>query len=231
MDRVFSGMPRILVSDMKNNFYKHLPGLKDAINKELVSKKYFLRSPDSVKSYYYIAGVLSFVLVMLAGLYLQRVFISYSSTGPGLFAAALTGLCVCVFARAMPAKTRSGALAHMEILGFQEFLSRAEKDRLERMGDSSLFSRYLPYAIALGVADNWSKAFDGIYQEQPDWYVSPAGAGMFNARAFNSSVGSMASSVGSAMFSAPRSSGGGGGGFGGGGFSGGGFGGGGGGSW
>ena len=119
----------------------------------------------------------------------------------------------------------------MDVLGFQEFLNRAEKDRLERMGDSSLFSRYLPYAMALGVADNWAKAFDGIFQEQPDWYVSPTGMGMFNAHVFSSSISSMASSVGSAMFSAPRSSGSGGGGFGGGGFSGGGFGGGGGGSW
>jgi uncharacterized membrane protein len=229
MDRIFSGMPSILVSDMKNHFYKHLPGLRDAINNELVSKKYFLRSPDSVKSYYFVAGVLSFMLVMLGGLYLQKVFNSYSSTGPSLFAAALTGLCVCAFAKAMPAKTRAGAAAHMDILGFQEFLSRAEKDRLERMGDSNLFSRFLPYAMALGVADNWSKAFDGIYQEQPDWYVSPVGVGMFNAHVFSSSIGSMASSVGSAMFSAPRSSGGGG--IGGGGFSGGGFGGGGGGSW
>lgn len=230
MDRIFSGMPSTLVSDMKNKFYKHLPALRDAINSELVRKKYFLRSPDTVKSYYYAAGVLSFILVLLAGLYLQKAINSYSSTGPGLFAAVLTGLCVWAFARAMPAKTRAGAAAHMEILGFQEFLNRAERDRLERMGDSNLFSRYLPYAMALGVADNWSRAFEGIYQEQPDWYVSPVGMGMFNAHVFSSSIGSMASSVGSAMFSAPRSSGRGGFG-GGGGFSGGGFGGGGGGSW
>lgn len=83
--------------------------------------------------------------------------------------------------------------------------------------------------MALGVVDNWAKAFEGIYQEQPDWYVSPVGTGMFNAHVFSSLVGFMASSAGSAMFSAPRGSGGGG--FGGGGFSGGGFGGGGGGSW
>ena len=122
----------------------------------------------------------------------------------------------------------------MDILGFQEFMGRAEKDRLERMKDKDLFSRFLPYAIALDVVDNWAKAFEGIYQEPPDWYRSPAGFGTFHPYSFSRSISSATSSLGSAMYSAPRGSGvsgGGGGGFGGGGSSGGGFGGGGGGSW
>jgi uncharacterized membrane protein len=121
----------------------------------------------------------------------------------------------------------------MDILGFQEFMNRAEKDRLERMGDKDLFSKFLPYAIALDVADHWAKAFEGIYQDPPSWYVSPVGFRTFSPYAFAHSLNSVASNLSSAMFSAPRGSsgGGGGGGFGGGGSSGGGFGGGGGGSW
>ena len=63
----------------------------------------------------------------------------------------------------------------MDILGFQEFMNRAEKDQLERMGDKELFSKYLPYAIALDVVEHWAKAFKGIYQDPPDWYTSPGG--------------------------------------------------------
>ena len=135
----------------------------------------------------------------------------------------------------MPAKTRNGTLAYMDILGFQEFMNRAEKDKLERMGDKDLFSKFLPYAIALDVVDNWAKAFEGIYQEPPDWYVSPVGLRTFNPYVFSHAIHSVSTDLASAMFSAPRGSGigggGGGGGFGGGGSSGGGFGGGGGGSW
>ncbi|MDO9351026.1 MAG: DUF2207 domain-containing protein, partial [Deltaproteobacteria bacterium] len=151
----------------------------------------------------------------------------------GFIASGLTGLPILLFGRHMPAKTRAGALAYMAILGFQEFMNRAEKDRLERMGDKDLFSKFLPYAIALDVADNWAEAFEGIYQEPPDWYVSPGGFRTFSPYAFSHSINSVSSSLGSAMFSAPRGSGGGGGGggFGGGGSSGGGFGGGGGSSW
>lgn len=111
-------------------------------------------------------------------------------------------------------------------------MNRAEKDKLERMEDKDLFSKFLPYAIALDVADNWSKAFEGIYQEPPKWYVSHGGFSTFSTSGFSRSISSATLSLASAMFSSPRGSGiGGGGGFSGGGSSGGGFGGGGGGSW
>ncbi len=231
MDRIFSGLPGIHVSELKNKFYKNLGELKDFLYSALVDKKYFLKNPDKVRIFYITAGIISAVLVIIAGVVFQSAFNSYV-TGQVFIAGILTGLTVLAFAKAMPAKTKAGASAYMDILGFQEFLSRAEKDRLERMGDKNLFSMFLPYAIALDVTDNWAKAFEGIYQEQPDWYVSPGGVRVFNPYIFSRSISSMAASAGAAMYSAPRSSGtGGGGGFGGGGFSGGGFGGGGGGSW
>ena len=146
------------------------------------------------------------------------VFSPYSM-GKNIIAGILTGIPVLAFSRVMPAKTRAGAAAYMDILGFQEFMNRAEKDKLERMNDKELFSNFLPYAIALDVADNWAKAFEGVYQETPQWYVSPGGFRTFTPYSFSSSISSMASSLGSAIYSTPRGSGisGGGGGFGGGG--------------
>jgi len=163
-------------------------------------------------------------------------FLSPDSAGKGIVASVLMGLPVFAFARYMPAKTRAGASAYMDILGFQEFMNRAEKDRIERMGEQDLFSKFLPYAIALDVVDNWAKAFEGVYQVPPDWYVSPGGLRTFTPLGFSHSLNAVTSSLSSAMFSAPRgsgTSGGGdsGGGGGGGGSSGGGFGGGGGGDW
>ena len=105
-----------------------------------------------------------------------------------------------------------------------------EKDKFERIEDQSLFSKFLPYAVALDAADNWSKAFEGIYRTPPEWYDSPAGFGTFRPSIFFHSLNTLTSCLASAAFSAARGSGGVGGG-GGGGVSGGGFGGGGGGSW
>jgi uncharacterized membrane protein len=228
MRRLFSfSPPRLLVSSLKNRFYTNLPALKKALYGELIRKKYFLSDPEKVRNSYKIVGILIAVFGSFA-----LAFLTPYSLGRSFLACMLTGLFVLAFGRVMPAKTRAGASAYIDILGFQEFMNRAEKDRLERMGDMNLFSKFLPYAIALDVADNWAKAFEGIYQDPPDWYVSPVGFRTFSPYAFTHSLNSVTSDLSSAMFSAPRgSSGGGGGGFGGGGSSGGGFGGGGGGSW
>ncbi|OGP89442.1 MAG: hypothetical protein A2157_13330 [Deltaproteobacteria bacterium RBG_16_47_11] len=220
-------LPGTLVSGLKNKFYTNLPILKKTLYGELTRKRYFLTNPENVRNSYRVIGVLMMVFGSFALLFL----LSPDSLWKSIFAAFLMGVPVLALAKFMPAKTKSGALAYMDILGFQEFMDRTEKDKIERMGDMNLFSKYLPYAIALDVADNWAKAFEGIYQDPPDWYVSPGGFRTFTPYAFVHSMNSVTSNLSSAMFSAPRGSDGGGGGFGGGGSSGGGFGGGGGGSW
>src|SRR3989338_603840 len=216
----------IFVSDMKNKFYKNLKPLNDTLYEELVLKGYFSRDPQKTRYLYAIIGVIIAMVIPFALIFLQPY-----SIGKSILAGVVSGLIVIAFSRVMPAKTRDGVSAYKDILGFQEFLNRAEKDRLERTGDKDLFSKFLPYAIALGVAENWAKAFEGIYQESPEWYKSSEGFVTFHPHSFSRSIGSATSSLASAMFSSPRGSGGGGGGGGGGGSSGGGFGGGGGGSW
>jgi len=217
-----------MVSELKNNFYTHLDSLKKTVYSELTRKKFFTVSPDKIRQLYAVAG---FITAIAATLLISMLF-SDSIGGTRTFLAGiLSGLPIFAFSKLMPAKTRSGSAAYMSILGFEEFLNRAEKDQLIRMKDENLFSKFFPYALALNVADNWARAFEGIYQQPPDWYISPSGGRTFNPVGFHRSVSSAMSSLSSAMFSAPRGSGTGGGGFSGGGSSGGGFGGGGGASW
>jgi len=91
-----------------------------------------------------------------------------------------------------------------------------------------MFEKFLPYAMALGVERNWSKAFQNIYTQPPEWYQGGYGTG-FYPYLFVNDLNTMSLEAGSVMASAPRSSAGSGfSGDGGGGFSGGGFGGGGG---
>ncbi|MBN1213777.1 MAG: DUF2207 domain-containing protein [candidate division Zixibacteria bacterium] len=213
----------IMVSEMKKKFYKNISGLKKTTFKQLVEKKYFPTTPEKVQGRYALVG---FLLIFL-GVFASFLF-TEATPWKGIISFGLSGVIILVFSGAMPVKTRAGALARMEILGFQEFMNRADRDRLERMGEKDLFYKYLPYAIALDVVDNWADAFKDIYKEPPSWYASAHGFTNFNTRSFTQSLNTITTSLGSAMYSAPRGSGTGGGG---GGFSGGGGGGGGGGSW
>lgn len=220
MDDLFGPDNNVSISELKNTFYKNIPDLKKTLYEDLRSKGYFRNNPENVRKGYMIAGFIILGLGFILGINLADRF-----GGRSVLAGILTGLPVLVFAMFMPAKTVSGAKALADIKGFEEFLSRAEKDRLDRMKDEHLFEKFLPYAMALNVADNWADAFEGIYQKPPEWYSSPGGLSGFSTGHFNSSLNSAMGSIGSAMASAPRSS------SGGGGSSGGGFGGGGGGSW
>lgn len=225
MGALFKSGKTISISELRNKFYKNIPDLNKIIYKCLVSKNYFKRNPDMIRAAYIIAGFIISVLGLILG-----VIVSASIGERAILAGILIGVPLFVFARFMPAKTVSGARALIDVKGFEEFLSRAEKDRLERMKDENLFEKYLPYAIALNVVDRWASAFEGIYQKPPEWYSSPRGLGVFSTNNFASRIDGAMSKMSAAMASAPRSSGSGGA-SGGGGSSGGGFGGGGGRSW
>jgi uncharacterized membrane protein len=125
-----------------------------------------------------------------------------------------------------------------EMLGFRDYLEVAEKDEMNLRNPPEktpeLFEAYLPFALALGVEQDWAEKFADVLEAirgpdgrgyQPTWY-----SGSWNSSRISSNIGSVASGLGSAISSSvtpPGSSSGGGGG----GFSGGGGGGGGGGGW
>ncbi len=122
--------------------------------------------------------------------------------------------------------TDEGAKIWAKVDGFKLYLSVVEKDRMkfhdapERTPE--LFSKYLPYAVALGVEKEWAKQFEGIdIAKATNWYAgSYAG---FSAMNLANDLGNSFAPVVSSNSSVSSS--------GGGGSSGGGFGGGGGGSW
>jgi uncharacterized membrane protein len=121
----------------------------------------------------------------------------------------LSGIIIIAFGWFMPSRTVRGTRELERVLGFQEFLSRVESDRLDRMVRTpEMFERFLPFAMALGVEDNWARAFEGIYRQPPQWYSGPGGIHAFQPRTFTSSLGRMSAQAATVMASAPRSSGG-----------------------
>lgn len=136
------------------------------------------------------------------------------------------------FVSVMDRRTELGTEYLGKILGLKNFIEVAEKDKLEMLvhDDPTYFYKILPYAYVLNVSDVWSKKFESIAMEQPNWYRGPH---MMNNYMFMNSMTRTMNSMSQVMSSIPqsRASGGFRGGGGGGGFSGGGFGGGGGGHW
>ncbi len=216
------GKEEVMVSDLKNKFYTHLPDIKKALYSELVRNRYFSTNPEKIRRIFKWVGI---AIIIAAFFLIPHWGIKLSVVVSGLF--------ILVFSRFMPRKTKKGSLAKEELLGFREFIERAERDRIERLAkdDPTLFDRVLPYALVFGLGDRWAEAFHDMYRQPPSWYGSPRYGNSFSPRIFVSDLGRSLSVMNSTFASTPRRSGSGGSGFGGGGSSGGGFGGGGGGSW
>jgi uncharacterized membrane protein YgcG len=231
LDGIFSvGQPEEVVDmeDLHNVFYKSIPVIKNQVFAQLVGRGYYKRRPDSVRATY-----VGFAVVII--------FLSFwaSTAGasklgmaplPFLVGGVLSGLVVLLFGWFMPARTASGTRALEGVLGFEDFLAHVEADRFNRMIKTpEMFEKFLPFAMALGVEKNWSKAFANIYTQPPQWYQGGNFSSGFYPYLFVNNINAMSSQAATTFASAPRSSGGSGFSGGGGSSSGGGFGGGGGG--
>ena len=208
-EKPLSGKTVVRLSELKGKFYENLPGIKSVTYETLVNKGYFPTNPDRVRNRYYIlAGVLVVINIISA-------------------------IIVGLFGRAMPRKTKRGKLTHEAILGFKEFLTVTEKDRLKFFNapekSPEMFEKFLPHAMALGVERQWAKQFEGIFERPSDWYEGDFDT--INAIIFTNMISDLTNNMNTAFASTPGGAASGVSGFGGGGFSGGGFGGGGGGSW
>jgi len=224
---IFGASQQVKLSDLEDEFYRHLPGIKSSIFNRLVSRGIYRSRPDTMKGRWVVWGLLVGMLVAIGG---GNLAAKFSLTPVPFFVAGFfSGLILLCFGRIMPARTVAGARTLEKVLGFEEFMRRVDGERFERVVKTpEMFEKFLPFAMAFKLERRWARAFQDIYRDPPTWYVGGTGyTGAFDLGRFSNRLADLSSRTESTMASAPRSSSGSG--FGGGGSSGGGGGGGGGG--
>ncbi len=207
LDGIFvAGSREVGLSALENSFYKTLPGIRQRIFGRLIERGFYRSRPDEVRNRWHTAAVL---LGLVMGGFGVAVAPRLNLSPLTVFiAAGLTALIMILFGLIMPARTALGARLRERVLGFEQFLQRVESDRFERVIKTpEMFERFLPYAMAFGVERKWARAFQDIYREPPTWYVGTNPMG-FNASIFSTRLSDLSTRAGSAMSSAPRSSGG-----------------------
>ncbi len=220
---IFKGVgSEVKVTSLKNKFHVDFSRAVSEVIKNVVEKGYYVKNPKVAKGAYMMGGWLmvlgSFFVTSILG----------AAAGVALLVSSIP---VFAFGMFMPKRTKKGAIMREQILGLKMYIVTAEKDRINFHNAPEKtpkhFEELLPYAIALGVEKKWTKQFEDIYNNSPQWYE---GTGSFNSVIFMNDLRSFSKSTSSTMKSQPSSASSGSSGFSGGG-SGGGFGGGGGGSW
>ncbi len=121
----------------------------------------------------------------------------------------LSFLTLAFFAFIMTRPTSRGRKVLDEMLGFKDFLEIAEKDELNLRNPPEktpqLFESLLPFALALGVDQQWSERFASVLaavrdkngrEYQPSWY-----SGSWNSSNLTKTTNQLSSGLGSAISS------------------------------
>jgi uncharacterized membrane protein YgcG len=159
------------LSSLRYNFADKLPGIRQALYRELEQEELMPTSPETVRNRY--QGGAIFLLV-IAGLS----FCGLTAFSDGLIsygfclalAVAVTAVTLLFTGRHMPRKTRKGAEESARWLAFKRYLQNVEKyTNLEEA--TAIFDRYLAYAIAFGMERSWLQKFARLSEAPaPPWY-------------------------------------------------------------
>jgi uncharacterized membrane protein len=199
-----SGESEIKLSDLHNTFYTTLAKMKTTLWKGMMDAGLFKQDPNTVRALYLMLAFALFAVMHVAGGF----FTLRWGVDPTLvtFAGFASAAIVFGFGLLMPRRTIRGIQSVRSVLGFQEFLSRVDGDRMRTTIDRpELFEKYLPHAIALGVDRQWATKFDDLTIPPPTWYVGPY-PGVFHPHVFVGQISHMTTSVSSTFASSPRSS-------------------------
>ena len=107
-------------------------------------------------------------------------------------------LYVVLVAYGLPRLAEKGKEIWQQLIGLKEYMKVAEKARLEFHFDpaknADLYEKLLPFAIAMGVEERWTKSFkDLVYK--PDWYKSSNGQA-FSTASLHSLVSGLSATAG-----------------------------------
>lgn len=167
---MFDGKTELNLKDIdKTAVPKAIQKYQDTLRDDLKAKGLYTKTSKFTSAA--VAGSL-FVLLFLS--FTPFVFISIAFVVP---------IALYLYKRAgqSPRRTVEGLAAWSYVEGFKLFLSVTEKDRLAFTDAPARtpkqFSKFLPYAIALGVEKEWAKQFEGIdITKSTGWYGGNANA-------------------------------------------------------
>jgi hypothetical protein len=159
------------LSEIRRDYDRTFPPIRDRLYRLMVEDGLFPASPGRMRADWLFPGAALVALAFVLPQYWPAWLDVYGFTLPA--ALAVSGLVLVGWSRFMARRTWAGAQTLVSVRGFQEFLERAEKDRLERMPADTLH-KLLPWAMALGVSERWIFNFKGLKVDEPTWYAGPS---------------------------------------------------------
>jgi uncharacterized membrane protein YgcG len=157
----------VKLSKLPKNAYLKLNEAKEALYKQVTDHGLFTNSPQKVRTFYQILGV---VIMGLA--FVQAIFLSaWFNPLIAWICVFTSGLIVLLFSPFMPARTAKGRKLLAEVVGLKEWI-RFGSWR-EKIHEKNLFlEEVLPYTIVFGMTERFLQAFSKSELANLNWYES-----------------------------------------------------------
>jgi hypothetical protein len=144
--------------------------IQQGFYEELVEHKYFRESPEKVRNRWrkilklmpFLIGAAVIAIVVVAGAWSNFAFFPIAV---GIILMFVSG----GLSQAMPQKTMAGAESTAKWKAFKKYLEDIEQQK-DLAESKEIFERYLPYAVALGMAESWVQKFAWVQASSPQWY-------------------------------------------------------------
>lgn len=168
MEHIFEYGEQPSLAILWHGLPEYLAQIKDHVFKSLAEKRMYILSPILSGTAVLLGGFAVLLLLWLLAMALNIKLAEYNILNPVCFALAM--LVIFFFSRKMTLKSALGKERWRQVKGFQEFMGRVEADRMKTLSPD-IFEKFLPYAIALGVENEWAATFKGMLTRPLSWYT------------------------------------------------------------
>ncbi|GAA1127712.1 hypothetical protein GCM10009630_26950 [Kribbella jejuensis] len=161
-----------------------------ALREQVKARQWYLRMPraggGSVFKNGFGCACMAMIGIWVVGAGLFGVIGSAATGGAGRgivvaipVIAVVVAIGIWVGIRGRGQRNPAGRAVADQLIGFRKYLATAEADQLRFEEGEDIFSKYLPWAIAFGLADRWQKVCEqlvaaGRIPPDPYWYSGPS---------------------------------------------------------
>lgn len=162
IDQLFTGRDVVRLSELAGDFAMTMREAQVGLYRDAVDRGWYRDHPRAKRSTLRKIGVfvgvpLSLVAVVVVGFdVVARHRLDLVPLGAGVVLATAVLL---IWGSTRTPRTAEGTAARVQALGFRHYIETAEASQIRFEEAQSIFSRYLPYAMAFGLAAVWAKTF------------------------------------------------------------------------
>ena len=205
LQEVFEGRDTVELADLRTTFAASMAKVQSALYEDVAERGWFRGNPHVARTRWVVRSL----LVLVAGVALTVLLAVWTSLALIGVPFMVLGVAALLLTGSAATRTPAGTAVLVEAQAFREHLATAESSELQVGRGEDLFSRYLPYAVAFGLTERWTRTFAGLAAQGhelavPVWYVGSMSHGLLwtEAGTFTRDLTSF-TSVASAALSAP----------------------------